>query len=126
MNHQTDENQALETRINRRIGRGHHSEGPFNTCHLDEGEWVIVAPGIEYKCAYNCANHDTHLWRLAANTCLPPHTHRQDEESILIKGDIWLDGEYCEVGAVHFAPKGSHHQNIFTSHGALLLVKTFK
>jgi len=116
----------LEMRINRRVGRGHHRNGPFNTCHLDEGEWTTLAPGVECKAAHSCPSHDTFLWRLAPNTSLPAHQHDSDEESILISGDIWLDGEYCEPGAVHFAPQGSVHTRIFTPQGALLVVKHYK
>ncbi|HMW73862.1 MAG TPA: hypothetical protein PKD17_18690, partial [Cellvibrionaceae bacterium] len=72
---------SLEMRINRRVGRGHHRNSLFNTCHLDEGEWTLMAPGVEFKQAHTCARHDTYLWRLAPDTRLPAHHHDTDEES---------------------------------------------
>lgn len=116
----------LELRINRRVGRGHHNARGLSTWHLDEGDWTPRFPGAEHKLLMESDREQVCLWRLAPGASLPEHDHREDEESVLLDGDMWIDGEFCEKGDFHRAVKGSRHSRLFTVNGALLLVRCCK
>lgn len=116
----------LELRINRRVGRGHHGALGLSTWHFNEGDWSLQFPGAERKLLMESEQGRICLWRLAPGASLPEHDHCEDEESILLDGDMWIDGEFCEKGDFHRAAKGSRHTRLFSANGALLLVRSCK
>ena len=115
--------QQILRRINNRIGRGNHVNAPFTTHHRDEGEWQPRWPGVEMKHLRGDGNEAVCLFRMAPGAELPEHTHATDEESLILQGSAWVNGEFCEAGDYHFAPKGSTHQPLFSPDGALLWVR---
>lgn len=113
----------MELRINRRAGRSHQDIPGLATWHLDEGDWQCLFPGAERKLLVASDREEISLWRLAPGTSLPEHEHHWDEESLLLEGDMWIEGEFCEKGDFHRAARGSRHTHLFTVQGALLWVR---
>ena len=100
-------------------GAGHH-EFVF----ANQGEWKTVANGMEIKLLHKSEAGKSFLIKLAANSSIPQHEHKQDEESYVIEGEVWLDGVLCYPGDYHYASAGGNHKDIHTAEkGCVLLVR---
>jgi hypothetical protein len=62
----------------------------------------------------------TSLQRLAPGSDLPAHTHTQDEECLLLEGELFVEDRLLRAGDYQLAPAGSTHTSITTDSGALL------
>lgn len=89
----------------------------------EQGEWNAIAHGVEVKMLHKSDKASAFLMRMAANTSIDGHTHKHDEESFVIDGEVWLEGILCKSGDYHFALAGSAHQRLHTANGCTLLVK---
>jgi anti-sigma factor ChrR (cupin superfamily) len=98
---------------------------PAADVRRDEGDWVPAeVPGIAVKQLFT----DTHkrtatlLLRMDAGARYPAHNHHGAEQCLVLKGDVrWGDLVY-EEGDFLVMGKGSHHPEITTVHGNLLLL----
>ncbi len=95
------------------------------TVRADEGEWVVIAPGVTKKLLYQdeAANINTYLLRMQPGACLPPHQHVLDEECLVLEGEASLGDLRVYAGDYHLAPKGIPHGVVRSETGALLLLR---
>lgn len=90
-----------------------------------QSKWNEVYPGVKVRLLREENNTKSMMVEMAKNSIIPEHTHTQNEESLVLKGDVYIEGILCIEGDYHFAPCGSHHQPITTKNGCTLLVKNF-
>jgi anti-sigma factor ChrR (cupin superfamily) len=66
----------------------------------------------------------TSVWKLEAGAVLPEHPHCGEEECLVLDGSVLWDGLEYGKGDYLLAPAGSHHTEIATRTGALLLIRS--
>jgi anti-sigma factor ChrR (cupin superfamily) len=98
---------------------------PAADIRRDEGEWVATeVPGVAIKQLFadTSKRTSTLLMRMDPGVRYPAHNHHGAEQCLVLKGDVrWGDLVY-EEGDFLVMGKGSHHPEITSVHGNLLLL----
>ncbi len=114
----------VASRIRDTLFRRIHADAPdFRFVHRHEGEWTTLLRGVERKLLHEAAGAHSYLLRLAPGARVPRHSHALDEESLILEGDLTIDGVLCTAGDYHFAPCGKPHGRLTSEHGCLLFVR---
>ncbi|MEE9396057.1 MAG: cupin domain-containing protein [Methylococcales bacterium] len=123
---QPERAEALKSRVLARV-RG-SAKFDLLTIRSDEGEWITIGPGVEKKILSHNAGEQVQsfLLRMAPNAIIPAHDHAQDEECLMLEGDISFGDLHLTAGDYHFAPKGSRHRSVSTEKGALAFIRTYE
>lgn len=103
--------------------RVHAAAPDFLFVHSHEGEWVRLLRGVELKLLRQDGVQRAYLLRMAPGARIPGHGHALDEESLVLEGDVTINGVLCRVGDYHFAPRGKPHGRLTTEGGCLLFVR---
>lgn len=103
--------------------RVHAAAPDYLFVHSHEGEWVRLLRGVELKLLRQDSVQRTYLLRMEAGARLPSHGHALDEESLVLEGDVTINGVLCRAGDYHFAPRGKPHGRITSEGGCLLFVR---
>lgn len=110
---------------NRILGRvqAQPPDGTF-TIRSSEGEWREVLPGVHIKLLSRDEDRgrQTVLYRLDPGSGLPAHEHSQDEECLVVEGEINFGPYHLFAGDYHYARAGYEHPAVTTKTGALLLI----
>lgn len=108
--------------LQRRIG----SEGKDQYfIFAEQAEWKPLAHGVQTRVLFKEGKVRSYLLKMEADSLLPGHPHKLNEETMVLSGEVWLDGVHCVAGDYHFAKAGSQHKEVRTTHGCVLLVKSF-
>jgi len=98
---------------------------PLADVRRNEEYWAATGmPGIEIKQLFQetATGRSTYLLRMQPGVRLPGHYHHDAEQCMVLKGDIcWGDLVY-EAGDFIVMGKGTHHPEIHTVNGNLLLL----
>lgn len=96
----------------------------FLTIRACEGEWQEVAPGAFFKQLFvnNVRQTITWLVKMEPGSHLPKHRHLGVEESIILTGDCWANGEEFGPGDYRCALPGSVDESVYTVGGTTLLL----
>jgi anti-sigma factor ChrR (cupin superfamily) len=90
-----------------------------------DGAWVTAgAPGVDMKVLFRdtALGRTTMLVRMQPGAALPAHRHHDDEQCLVVKGDVrWRDIVY-EEGDFVVMGRDSDHPEIHTVKGNLLLI----
>lgn len=98
--------------------------GPaVHTIFATGNKWEEIAEGVEQKVVWREGEHVSRFLRLAAGSRLPPHTHRSEEETLIVSGDMFIGDLLVRAGEFHWAPAGSEHGEISSDVGALAFVR---
>jgi quercetin dioxygenase-like cupin family protein len=91
----------------------------------DEG-WFEPAPSVQMKLLRRDSKAGTQelLVRLGPGVRVPAHTHRQEEQMIILEGECQLGGHLLKAGDTHIAPPGSWHPAITVEHSVLFLLRS--
>lgn len=92
----------------------------------EEGEWVEFVHGIRIKTLRRDedAGTQTSLWRLEPGAKVPPHSHKHEEECLVLEGSIIHDGVHYHAGDfLHALPK-ARHKPFESPDGALLMIRS--
>ena len=114
---------GLKARLMTRVAQFEQLK-PAADIRRDEGDWVSEIPGIAMKTLYTdiAKRTSTVLLRMDPGASYPAHNHHGAEQCLVLKGDIrWGDLVY-EEGDFIVMGKGTHHPEITTVHGNLLLL----
>ncbi|MFN3543955.1 MAG: cupin domain-containing protein [Thiobacillus sp.] len=112
------------TRMREALFQRVHAAAPdYLFVHSHEGEWVHFLRGVELKLLRQDGTQRSYLLRLAPGAHIPRHQHALDEESLILEGDLTIDGVLCRAGDYHFAPRGKPHGRLVSKHGCLLFVR---
>lgn len=97
-----------------------------STLRVDDGVWKMLAVGVAMKLLRidHEAGNQTALVRFAAGSALGQHAHVQEEECLVLEGEIMIGSHVLRAGDVHIAAPGTQHAAISSVPGALLLVRS--
>jgi len=113
---------AIKTRLMQRV----HAEAgqpTLKTIQADEGEWQPFLPKVRIKRLQQSGDTLTYLLRLEPGAIMVPHEHPQDEECIVLEGEVRFGQTVARAGAYHLAPRGVAHETMFSETGALLFLR---
>ena len=86
--------------------------------------WQAWLQGIEIKVLHASQGTLSYLLRLQPGAVLPAHRHPQDEECVVLQGELRIgDALVVTAGAYHLAQAGAFHANITTKTGALIFLR---
>jgi anti-sigma factor ChrR (cupin superfamily) len=98
---------------------------PLADVRRDEDAWAPSGvPGVDIKPLYRdrATGRSTALIRMAPGTSFPAHFHHDDEQCLVVSGDIgWGEIVYREGDFVVMG-KDTAHPEIRTEHGNMLLI----
>lgn len=79
--------------------------------HPEQGEWIALAPGVRFQelDRNEALRRWTILVEAAPGATFPSHEHDQDEEILMISGDLAFGDVELGPGDFYFSPKGSPH-----------------
>ncbi len=99
---------------------------PFVIVRANEGEWREVAPGAFFKQLFVDRQRETATWmvKMEPGARLPKHQHPGVEESLVLSGDCWVNGELFNPGDYRCALAGSVDEEVSTLGGTTLLLIT--
>ncbi len=96
------------------------------TITSESGTWRAIGRGVDVKLLHadRARGFRTMLMRIAPGGVLPAHAHADDEECVLIEGEIFVGAIRLGVGDWHLAPKGEMHPDITSPRGGLFYIRT--
>jgi quercetin dioxygenase-like cupin family protein len=116
--------ESMRSRIQRRVT----SEAPLKTRTIrsGEGDWVKVNELVMVKTLRldREANSQTVMIRMLPGGVVVGHRHSQEEECLVVEGEIEIGEHRLFQGDMHIAAPGSVHVPITTRTGALLMIRS--
>lgn len=96
------------------------------TMRANEGEWRHVSPLVLIKTLRldRANNSQTVLIRLLPGGEVVGHRHSQEEECLVIEGEVQIGEHSVYRGDMHIAGAGSVHAPIRSKTGALLMIRS--
>lgn len=64
------------------------------------------------------------LMRFEPGGRIPGHAHRRDEECYVIEGEVLVGSHLVRAGDFHLARAGGQHPDLFSSGGALVMLRS--
>ncbi len=113
--------QAMKQRLMQRVRAQNRPH--LTTIHATDGEWRPFLPKVSIKSLQHQGDTLTYLLRLEPGAILVPHDHPQDEECIVLEGEVRIGTTLARQGDYHLAPKGIAHDTIVSDSGALLFLR---
>jgi anti-sigma factor ChrR (cupin superfamily) len=88
--------------------------------------WVNAGPGVEVKVLRTNAerNDQTVLIRMQPGSEVVGHRHTQEEECLVLEGEVFIGEHRLGQGDMHVARPGVVHAPIHAPHGALLMIRS--
>lgn len=115
----------LRQRILQRVSADQASD-PHLTVRAHERRWHNISPGVDFKLLRRATDVETYILRLAAGITLPAHDHPEDEECLVLEGEVWLGNTHAFAGDYHLGRRGIPHGEIHTDTGCLLFLRGAK
>lgn len=116
--------ESLRARILRRV----RAPAPADTFTVRsaEGEWTRTGPLSEIKVVRRDwrTNNQSMLVRMAAGAEVATHSHTQEEECVVLEGEVMLGEHVFRAGDVHIARPGATHVGLRTRTGCLLYIRS--
>jgi quercetin dioxygenase-like cupin family protein len=96
------------------------------TVRAADGGWLPAGPGVEIKVLRMDRefNNQTVLFRMQPGSRIVPHPHNQEEECLVIEGEILIGDHRVGPGDMHIALPGARHPPILAPTGALLCIRS--
>lgn len=87
-------------------------------------EWQPISEGIDQAVLWvnEKANRKSLLIRMEPGARYESHAHEDDEECLVIEGDLVFGELVLKAGDFHFAPKGRTHPPAYSPSGCLLFI----
>lgn len=97
----------------------------FPTIRADEGTWRTLLPGVERKLLHvdREKGYRSFLLRFAPGSMLPAHDHADDEECVMIEGEVFVGDVALTAGDWQIAPKGRTHPTFTSRRGGIVYVR---
>ena len=95
------------------------------TVRSDEGRWQpLPFPGVRVKTLSvdDERNTATILMMFDPGARLPAHDHRGDEQAFVVSGSCRIGAVHLRQGDFHRAGAGSHHGDVVSDEGCVLLL----
>ena len=96
------------------------------TVRAAEGRWIRTSPLSEVKLVRRdwSTNNQSMLVRLAAGAEVITHSHTQEEECVVLEGELQIGEHIFRAGDVHVARPGATHVGMRTRTGCLLYIRS--
>jgi anti-sigma factor ChrR (cupin superfamily) len=118
------ERDSMHERIMGRI----QSDAPAGTVTIRGAEmrWMTAGPGVEVKVLRmdRERNDQTVLIRMLPGAVVVGHRHTQEEECLVLEGEVFIGDHRLGQGDMHVARPGATHAPIRAPTGALLLIRS--
>jgi quercetin dioxygenase-like cupin family protein len=123
--------EKLMKRIHEALAVERANEGPgsvkkgFSFIHSHEGEWMkhpVDGVMVKQLSFDEKKGYATLLMRVVPGTTYPEHNHSGPEECYVLEGTIRVGDNVLKAGDFHHAEPGTHHGEIVSDDGALLLL----
>jgi anti-sigma factor ChrR (cupin superfamily) len=112
----------MKSRLMARV-RDENNTGNTVTIRKSDEGWEWFSPRVKIKVLRSDPGSTSYLLKLEAGAIVWPHRHRQDEECMVLEGEISIGEEKASAGAYHLAPAGMIHQPIRSETGATLFLR---
>ena len=91
-----------------------------------EGKWRELLHGVRVKTLHldRKKGIQTSLFHLDPGSHIPPHSHTQDEECLVLEGSITHRDRTYRMGDFMYARSHVKHDKFYTEEGALLLIRS--
>lgn len=92
------------------------------TVRAQEGSWRPMAPGVTVKTLWRDRRSGrwSALLRVEPGAVYPPHDHDEDEECLVLEGELRFGDLLLKAGDFHLARKGHRHPEASSPGGCLL------
>jgi len=96
------------------------------TIRATEMRWVNAGPGVEVMVlrSNDERNDQTVLIRMQPGSVVVGHRHTQEEECLILEGEVFIGELRLMRGDMHVARPGAVHAPITAPQGALLLIRS--
>jgi oxalate decarboxylase/phosphoglucose isomerase-like protein (cupin superfamily) len=95
-----------------------------HTVAADSDGWQAFLDQIDIKVLHESQGTLSYLLRLQPGAILPAHRHSQDEECVVLDGEIRIgDMLVVQRNGYHLAKAGAFHAQITTDTGALIFLR---
>jgi quercetin dioxygenase-like cupin family protein len=96
------------------------------TIRAADMQWSNAGPGVEVKVLRKdqARNDQTVLIRMQPGAVVVGHRHTQEEECLVLEGEIFIGNYHLAAGDMHVASPGVIHDAIRAPHGALLMIRS--
>jgi anti-sigma factor ChrR (cupin superfamily) len=111
----------VKKRLLRRIAADSTPRHP--TLTPGQGEWLPFGPGVTMKVLRRDGDTMSYLLRLAPGAALPAHRHPQDEECLVLEGEMHIGDVVIPTGGYHLGSKGVLHDRLTSPEGALIFLR---
>jgi ChrR Cupin-like domain len=82
---------------------------PAGTSRERQAQWENFAPGIRRRMLWQAGNACAYLARAQLGAAVPAHGHRNDEECLMLEGEIFTGDILVREGEFQLAPAGVKH-----------------
>jgi len=112
---------AGRTRLLERVRAAGAAQRNLVAKPLSQGEWRPLVPGIRVKPLAHAQR--AFLLDITAGASLPLHRHREDEECVVLRGEVRMRDIRVRAGDYHLAPMSSRHSPVSSPEGALIYLR---
>ena len=98
----------------------------YVTVRSDAGVWMDFLPRVQVKVLHSDGRYNSILLRMEPGSSLPAHFHEDDEECVVMEGEVYIGDVRVQAGDYHLALSGSRHGELRSDTGALLFLRTTK
>jgi anti-sigma factor ChrR (cupin superfamily) len=98
----------------------------YVTVRSDAGTWMNLLPHVQVKVLHTDGRYNSILLRMEPGSALPAHFHEDDEECVVMEGEVSIGDVRVKAGDYHLALSGSRHGELRSDTGALLFLRTTK
>jgi quercetin dioxygenase-like cupin family protein len=119
-----EQRERMRARILRRV----REPAPEHTYTLRaaEGDWVRISATSEIMVVRRDwqTNNQSILMRLAAGAEIAAHSHTQEEECVVLEGEVMIGEHTFRAGDVHVALPGATHAGLKTRTGCVVYIRS--
>ena len=117
---------AMKRRVLDAVRRESAFTDSYVTVRSDAGTWMNLLPHVQVKVLHTDGRWNSILLRMAPASSLPAHFHEDNEECVVMEGEVYIGEMRVKAGDYHLAPSGSRHGELRSDTGALLFLRTTK
>jgi hypothetical protein len=96
---------------------------PAGTSRERQAQWENFAPGIRRRLLWQAGNACSYLARAQVGAAVPAHGHRNDEECLMIEGELFTGDILIREHEFQLAPAGLHHGLVQAATACLVYIR---
>ena len=120
----TAERERMRARILKRVAAAPPSGTVTVRAH--EGVWRDFGLGVQIKVLHEeiSTNTMSYLLRMEPGARVPVHSHTQEEDCLVLEGEVTIGDQVMGSGDWHLARPGSTHVDFWSKTGCLLFIRS--